>query len=177
MQQRQILFFTLYKLLKKINFKENFFDLIVVAQAIHWLNFDEFYSEVKRTAQKDALLAVIGSGRLKISKEIDDLITDFYVNIIGKYWDKERKYVDEDYKTIPFPFNEIESPKFENIQQWSLKRLIGYLNTWSAVKHFIKQNNYNPVEQLEIEIEKVWGNEITKAIHFPILLRVGKIEK
>ncbi|WP_313376076.1 class I SAM-dependent methyltransferase [Chishuiella sp.] len=70
---------------EKTNFNENFFNLIVVAQAIHWFNFDEFYSEVKRTAQKDALLAVIGYGRLKISKEIDDLISDFYVNIIGKY--------------------------------------------------------------------------------------------
>ncbi|TGN29394.1 class I SAM-dependent methyltransferase [Empedobacter tilapiae] len=162
---------------EKTNFNENFFNLIVVAQAIHWFNFDQFYAEVIRTAKKDALLAVIGYGRLRISKEIDHLISNFYINILGKYWDKERKYIDEDYKTIPFPFDEIESPKFENIQQWSLDHLIGYLNTWSAVKHFIKQNNYNPIEQLQTEIEKVWGNDTTKAIHFPILIRIGKIKK
>ena len=159
------------------NFKTNMFDLIIVGQAIHWFNFSEFYNEVKRTAKTEALLCVVGYSRVKINTEIDNIITNFYTNIIGKYWDDERKYIDQEYKTIPFVFEEIQTPKFNNHQQWTLDHLIGYLNTWSAVKHFIKENNINPVEELEKEIKPIWGDVETREIHFPLLLRIGKVIK
>lgn len=157
------------------HFNNNLFDLVIVAQAIHWFDFDRFYAEARRTAKEHALFCVIGYGRIQISETIDALITNFYTSVIGKYWDKERRYVDEDYKTIPFPFDEIQTPRFQNRHQWSLEHLIGYLNTWSAVKHFIKKNGYNPVEQLRPEIELYWGNAAEKEVVFPLLLRVGKV--
>jgi len=160
---------------EKTNFDNDLFDLIVVAQAIHWFDFDKFYAEVKRTAKESALICVVGYGKLEISEQIDNVIADFYDNAIGKYWDKERKYIDENYKTIPFPFDEIQTPNFVNIQHWTLEHLIGYLNTWSAVKHFIKQNNYNPMEEWQKDIEQLWGNEQVKQVHFPLLLRIGRI--
>jgi len=162
---------------EKTDFDNGLFDLIVVAQAIHWFDFDKFYTEVRRTAKDNALLCVVGYGKLEISEQIDHVIADFYNNVIGKYWDKERKYIDHNYKTIPFPFDEIEAPNFANTQSWTLEHLIGYLNTWSAVKHFVKQNNYNPVDKLEKDIEQLWGNEQTRPIHFPLLLRIGRITK
>ncbi len=159
------------------NFEDGSFDLIVIAQAIHWFDFERFYSEVRRTAKDDALICVVGYNRPKVSEEIDGLITSFYTNIIGPYWDKERRYIDEDYKTIPFPFEEIQAPQFANKLHWTLEHMIGYLNTWSAVKHFIKQNNYNPIDQLQTEIEKHWNKEETKEINFPLLLRIGRISR
>lgn len=162
---------------EKTNFNNDLFDLIVVAQAIHWFDFDQFYAEVKRTAKVNAFLCVVGYGRLEISEQIDSVIADFYDNVIGRYWDKERRFIDESYKTIPFPFNEIRSPNFVNTQQWTLEHLIGYLNTWSAVKHFIKQNNYNPIDKLQSDISQHWGNEQTKLVNFPLLLRIGQISE
>jgi hypothetical protein len=157
------------------NFREEQFDLITVAQAIHWFQFEPFYAEVKRTAKKGALLCVIGYGKLKISEPIDNVIENFYENIIGPYWDAERKYIDEDYKTIPFPFEEIEAPNFVNKLHWSLQHLLGYLNTWSAVKHFINKNGYNPVYALQKELAPIWGGEEVRTIEFPLLLRIGQI--
>ena len=157
------------------SFEKDQFDLIVVAQAIHWFDFEKFYAEVRRTAKKNALICVVGYGRVKISEEIDQLINDFYQNVIGSYWDKERKYVDEHYKTIPFPFMEIQAPIFENKMQWSLNHLIGYLNTWSAVKHFTAKNGFNPVSKLQHDIEQLWNDTVTKEVRFPLLLRIGKI--
>lgn len=162
---------------EKTDFDNELFDLIIVAQAIHWFDFDKFYAEVRRTAKENALICVIGYGKLEISEQTDNVIADFYDNAIGKYWDKERKYIEENYKTIPFPFDEIQPPNFINTQHWTLEHLIGYLNTWSAVKHFIRQNNYNPVEKLQKDIEPLWGNEQIKRVHFPLLLRAGRITK
>ena len=157
------------------DFANQQFDLIIVAQAVHWFAFDQFYSEVRRTAKEDGLICVTGYGRIKISEQIDSIITNFYKNVIGTYWDKERKYIDENYATIPFPFTEIQPPNFVNKLQWTFDHLIGYLNTWSATKHFIKQEGYNPVDQLQNEIAQHWGKGRIREVKFPLLLRLGQI--
>ena len=162
---------------EKTNFPQNQFDLVIVAQAIHWFNFNQFYAEVNRTAKPDALLCVTGYGLLEVNHTIDEWILDFYNNVLGKYWDKERKYIDEHYQTIPFPFKEIETPQFVNTKQWTLDQLTGFLNTWSAVKHFMKMNGVNPVEKLYTDLGKYWNRGETKPVNFPLLLRVGEISK
>ena len=162
---------------EKTNFKDNLFDLIVVAQAIHWFDFDKFYREVKRTAKNNALICIVGYGKIEIVEQIDHIITNFYQNIIGAYWDKERRYIDENYATIPFPFKEIATPSFANKLEWTFGHLIGYLNTWSAVKHFIKHNGYNPIDKLQTEIEQHWKEGEMKEVTFPLLLKIGRIER
>lgn len=160
---------------EKTNFEEKKFDLIVVAQAIHWFDFDKFYTEVRRTAKENALLCVVGYGKLEISEQIDEVISDLYENIIGKYWDMERIYIDNNYQTIPFPFDEIQIPHFVNTQYWTFEHLIGYLNTWSAVKKFIMQNNFNPIDKLRKNLEQLWDKKLTRPVHFPLIIRVGRI--
>lgn len=162
---------------EKTNFPDNFFDLIIVAQATHWFNFDKFYLEVNRTAKNDALLVIIGYARLRISNELDKIIDNFYFNIIGSHWNKERKYLDENYQTIPFPFEELSVPEFNNTYEWTLEHLIGYLGTWSAVKHYEKDKGVNPVKLIYEDLKKAWGKTEKNIINFPILLRIGKTRK
>lgn len=160
---------------EKTSFENNTFDLVIVGQAIHWFGFDKFYLEVRRTAKQNALICVVGYGGIDVSEEINQLKKDFYVNVVGPYWDKERKFIDEDYKTIPFPFEEIQAPFFENKLQWDLENYIGYINTWSAVKKFIKENGFNPVEKFQKELERLWKNNEEKEIRFPFFIRLGRI--
>jgi len=142
---------------EKTSFPSDFFDLIVVAQAVHWFDFDKFYLEVNRTAKPNALLVIMGYGRLKISDEVDTVIDNFYLNIIGSHWDKERKYIDENYQTIPFPFEELPVPEFKNVYEWTFDHLIGYLGTWSAVKHYIKDKGTNPLDLIYKDLKRTWG--------------------
>ncbi|RQO29919.1 SAM-dependent methyltransferase [Taibaiella sp. KBW10] len=157
------------------HFPDHCFALITVAQAIHWFDFEQFYAEVKRTAKANAILAVIGYGDIRISETIDPLMQDFHANTLGAYWDWERKYIDERYETIPFPFEAIAPPDFTITIDWTLEQLIAYINTWSALKHFIKANKYNPVDTLQQQIEPLWGKNLVRTVHFPLFLRIGKI--
>ncbi|PBQ30288.1 SAM-dependent methyltransferase [Sphingobacteriaceae bacterium] len=162
---------------EKTSFADNSFDLITVAQAIHWFNFAAFYAEAQRTIKRGGVLAVIGYGLLKTGTETDAVISELYGKVLGGYWDKERKYIDENYKTIPFPFEELIAPEFPNEYEWTFDQLIGYLQTWSAVKHYEKQKNENPVLTMLPELQKAWGAEIVRKIKFPILLRLARIQK
>jgi len=157
---------------EKTNFAPEIFDLITVGQAIHWFDFEKFYAEVYRTMKPDGLIAVMGYGLLKTNSETQKVILDLYQNIIGTYWDPERKYIDENYATIPFPFIEIECPGFKYKVTWSIDHLIGYLKTWSAVKHFENKNAYDPVLQITPQLYKAFGDE--GEVTFPILLRAGR---
>ncbi|QEC52687.1 methyltransferase family protein [Anseongella ginsenosidimutans] len=158
-------------------FADNTFDLITVAQAIHWFEFDKFYGEVKRTAKPEGILAVIGYGLPRITPVIDGIFAGFYHNTLNLYWDKERRYVDENYRTIPFPFPEIGVPAFENTVEWSFEHFIGFIRTGSAVQHFLRKNGTDPVAQIYDDLKKSWGSADTRMIDFPVLFRVGRIEK
>jgi Methylase involved in ubiquinone/menaquinone biosynthesis len=160
---------------EKTSFLSNTFDLVTVAQAIHWFNFELFYTEVERTIKPGGIIAVIGYGLFNSDQRTDEIINMFYREIIGSYWDSERRYIDENYETIPFPFAELTAPKFENIFKWTFDQLIGYLETWSAVQHYIKKNNSNPLDLVYNHLKNAWGDQEFKQIRFPILLRVGMV--
>lgn len=153
------------------------FDLITVAQAIHWFQFEAFYKEVKRILKPGGIIAVIGYGGINVNDKVEPWLLHYYKDITGPYWDKERKYIDEAYKTIPFPFEEIEAPSFAMEYEWKRDQFIGYLNTWSSVQHYIKQNGMHPLsEELLQQLFAVWPDDVSYTVKFPLLLRVGMNE-
>ena len=158
------------------NIESSSVDLITVAQAIHWFDFEKFYAEVKRVAAQNAFIAVWAYSLLKIEGTIDEIISDYHFNFLGNYWDAERKYVDDEYKNIPFPFNQINTPPFFIEKYWSLTELEGYLNTWSALQKYIAAKGYNPVPGLINSIKPYWGSQEKRKIIFPIHLLLGAIK-
>ena len=158
---------------EEVSFGHQRFNIITVGQAIHWFEFDRFYEVVNKTLHKDGLLAVVGYGKHTISPEIDAVVNRLYRDILREYWDYERRYIEENYRTIPFPFEEISAPAFEQSLRWSYPDFVGYLNTWSAVKHYVRQNATNPIDLIEAELKQAWGDE-KRTVRFPIILRVGR---
>ncbi|APG59650.1 class I SAM-dependent methyltransferase [Christiangramia salexigens] len=155
------------------NFPDSVFDLIISAQAVHWFDFDKFYAEVKRCLKPDGLLVLLGYSLFSSNTSTNNIIYDFYTNIIGPYWDPERKYLDNAYHSIPFPFKEIEPPEFSIEYQWEIEHLLGYLRTWSAVKHYKEANDKDPVSFIEPELRETFGAQ--NKVRFPILIRLGKL--
>ncbi len=159
-------------------FADNSFDCITVAQAYHWFKFDDFGKEVKRVAKPGAIVAIWGYSLVICEDDVvNALIDTFYRETAGAYWDKERRYIDEHYTTVPFPYEPLPAKEFRISVQWNRQQLAGYLNTWSAVQHFIKANQYNPVSELAVEIEKVWRADTAKDFYFPLFLKLGRVVK
>ncbi len=152
-------------------------DLITVAQALHWFNFDEFYTEVRRVAKDEAVFATWNYGLFKFNEaSLDQLILEFYDGIVGPYWPPERVYTDKEYRTIPFPFKEFESPEFTMEIQYSLDQVVNYLGTWSAVKNYRKALDHDPLPSLKERIQSYWIEPAIKTVKTPIYLRIGKID-
>lgn len=160
------------------NLQENSVNLITVAQAVHWFDFERFYQEVRRVGTRNGIIAVWSYGMHKIDSEIDKMSEKLTVGgeVLGNYWPQETKYVKEDYKTIPFPFEEIDVPKFEMSITWSFDDLFVYMETWSSVKRAQKLKNYNPLNLVKEDMKNLWGkDDEQKLVRWIINLRIGVI--
>ena len=163
---------------EQTNFEHNTFDLITVAQAIHWFEWDKFYAEVQRVAKPNATLAVWGYSMPQVQDDkINQELQDFYKNETGPYWDFERRHIDAHYATIPFPFEQIKTPQYQIKVEWDLAMLEGYLNSWSATQNFIKMNGYNPVDGFIVKMKTLWKEKEIKTTIFPVFLKLSKFLK
>lgn len=159
---------------EQTDFPDEFFDMVVVAQAIHWFNHEAFYREANRVMGPNAVIAAIGYGLMRISPEVDAVLHHFYQNITGHYWEPERIYIDEEYQNLPFPFEPIEVLSFEMPCEWTFAQMIGFLNTWSAVKKYEQENGVNPLSLVADDFEKAWSGEERRKVVFPLFVRAGR---
>ena len=79
---------------------------------------------------------------------MDEPLARFYGSVVGPYWAPERTLVETGYRTVPFPFEELEAPPFEMAHEWRLLELLAYLRTWSATSAFVKARGFDPVSEL-----------------------------
>ncbi|MDR0244234.1 MAG: class I SAM-dependent methyltransferase [Burkholderia sp.] len=151
-------------------------DLIAVAQAAHWLDLDKFYAEVRRVARRQAGIALVTYGVLHVEGAVDDAVLHFYYDTIGGYWPAERGHVEDGYRRLPFPFDEVVPPALAIDVQWCLDDLIGYLNTWSAVKAAEKALGANPVDALAETLRDAWGDPASRRrVTWPLSIRAGRV--
>lgn len=147
-------------------------DLITVAQAIHWFDFEAFYAEVHRVLKPRGVFAAVGYGLIQVvDTEVNAAIQRLYFQTLKGYWDAERRYIDDLYRTIPFPFKEIVTPELSLKYRWSATQLLNYLNTWSGLQHYLKQHTETPLLELQQLLQQQSAQDLE--IQFPILLRLG----
>lgn len=150
-------------------------DLITVAQALHWFEFDRFYKEARRVLKQNGIIAVWTYNLLTISPEVDKIIQFFYADVVGEFWPPERKFVENGYQNIEFPFHRLPSPSFQMSAKWKVEQLIGYLATWSAVKRYRDRKGNNPIELIEKQLIRSWDNHSgSMAVCWPLSVIVGK---
>jgi len=150
-------------------------DLVTVAVAIHWFNFDEFYREVKRVLKPDGILAAWTYNLPEISQDIDPLIHRYYSEILNGYWPERIHYLEEGYKTIPFPFEEIVPPPFVMEINWNLIQFAGFLDSWSATQRYKAQKGHHPLEIIWPQLTAAWADENEpRLIRWPLHFRIGK---
>ena len=160
------------------SFPDGIFDLVVVGQAAHWFDLDTFYRQADRMLKPGGVLALVGYNLLRIDAATDTLIDQFYTGVLGKYWDAERRLVDEAYAGLPFPFPEIGFPEMFMQYEWSVDHLLGYLNTWSALQHYVRENGRSPLDEAFLsELRTVWPKETAKTVRFPIFWRIGRKDR
>lgn len=152
-------------------------ELIAVAQALHWFDFERFYAECRRVAAEGGVLAAWSYGAPTMDGEVGRLLHEFMYGPdgIGPYWPPERDHIHAEYRSIPFPFERIESPRFELVQEWTPTQVAGYLRSMSATAQYLKTHTDDPVTAFEQSVAGVWPDGETRRITWPLFVLAGRI--
>jgi SAM-dependent methyltransferase len=160
---------------ERLPYRDACVDLLTVAQAAHWFDFDRFYAEVRRVLVPGGVCALWTYEKFRVDARIDAIVDAFYANVIGPYWPPERRHVEQAYRTLPFPFDEFRAPPFVLENDWTLDVAMAYLGTWSAVQRYRDATGADPLPALAAELSGVWPVGETRRLRWPIHLRIGCI--
>ncbi len=133
-------------------------DLVLIAQALHWLDLAAFHTEVSRVLKADGVYAAVCYGLLHVSADLDPLLHHFEHGVVGPWWPPERALIDTAYATIDFPGHAITVPPFEMALDWTVDALLDYLGSWSAVQRYRKAQGHDPLPQLAHSLRPLWGD-------------------
>jgi len=150
-------------------------DIVTVAQALHWFNFDAFYAEVRRVLKPGGAIAVWTYGLPSLTPEIDRCVKHFHDHTVGRFWQRENRLVEQEYATVPFPFHNIPAPDLHMEKPLSLQGLTGLLRSWSAVQRFIDAHGTDPVNGISDELANLWGKtSAPKTATWKLTLKAGR---
>ena len=148
--------------------------LVAAAQAAHWFDFERFHAECRRVLVPGGVVAVWTYEMFRVDGPLDAVFDDFYRNVLGDDWPPERRYVEQGYRTLPFPWQELPSPGFVFEAEWSLEQVLGYLSTWSALQRHRDRLGEDPLVALEPRLVALWPRSGALRLRWPLHLRIGR---
>lgn len=154
-------------------------DLVTVGTAVHWFDFDRFYTEIRRVAKPGGVLAVwtyhfphsLGTG-------LDRALERYYHETLRGFWPAEMHYLEEHYRTLPFPFDEIDAPPFTMEADWTLEDLTGFMSSWSASQRYREHHGRDPLEEVGEALSSAWGSSnARRRVSWPLHFRIGRVSE
>ncbi len=150
-------------------------DLAVSAQAAHWFDHDAFFAEVRRVLKPRGVIALRCYALFQMEPEIDALVLELYRDVVGAFWPPERRHIEESYRSLSFPFPREAAPTLHMQAEWSLRHLVGYLGTWSAVHRYRESQGKDPIESIRSRLNQAWGDpDQTRTARWPLTLIIGR---
>jgi len=141
------------------NFPNQHFDLVVVAQALHWFDLPTFWQELRRVLKPGGIFATFGYSWFRINPEIDQLFKTMILPALEPYWHEKNRLIWDHYANIDFPFKTHDAPDFEMAMQWNLDQFTGYLRSWSAVQAYSRKNEEDQFQQFQEALQEFWSEQ------------------
>jgi len=148
-------------------------DLIVAAQAAHWFDWPAFIAEARRVLRPGGLLAFWCYGNCESGPDIDRLLGNYSRDVVGPYWPRERRHVEEAYRELSLPFPDVAAPRFDMQADWDIESVLGYLGTWSATQRYRQLNGRDPLALLAPLLAEAWGTG-TQQLCWPLVIKAGR---
>lgn len=165
---------------EKTEIEDNSINLVTVAQAAHWFDLPKFYDEVLRVCKPDGMIAIWAYPKSYfVDLKLDAVFSDFFEMLWEKEcWPWERRYVDDGYQDLLFPFDEMPTPSLELKHEHNLESFLNYVQTWSSVLEYERKFGSNPVTNiLEPKIAALWKHPVeVKQLKSPITCKIGPVK-
>jgi SAM-dependent methyltransferase len=157
-------------------FADGFFDLATVATALHWLEQEAYFAEVRRVLAPDGVVAVWGYYETLVTPAVDAVLRHYADEVLALDWPPHIDIARDHYRSLPFPFAELPTPQFEIVSNWTLAEMLGYLHTWSPRQRYMARTQADPIDRVVADLAAAWGPAgTTHDVRWPLFLRVGRV--
>lgn len=150
-------------------------DLVTAGQALHWFDADAFCREARRVLRPGGILAVFGYKYSKVTPDVDALVQHHLEMRLSQYWPPEHRTINDEYRGIALPIDELVPPPLELREDWSLAQYIGFLRTWSGTQRFIAARGEEQVLEFERALTEAWGESARRAVRWELFVRAGEV--
>ena len=156
------------------------FDLVCVAQALHWFDLDAFWQELKRVLKPDGLFVCLGYNRLSVSPQEDQAISEHVMPLLAPYWPQESRLLWNEYDDVTFPLDLIPVPDFELTCHWTVNQVQDLMLSWSSSQALIAEQGKAGEEALMRGMEAfkaAWQAPNQKQdISLPFFVKAGRFK-
>lgn len=145
-------------------------DLVTVAQALHWFDIEQFFTEAIRVLKPGGVLAFWCYEHSQVNPACDEIIRNVFAEV-EPYWPPERHIVEGRYESITSPLPEIVPEQFSMQVSWLAEDALDYMRTWSATRRYIDDRDADPTAIFGNDLRAAWG-DARRPVCWPITLRV-----
>ena len=163
---------------ERTNFGNERFDLIAVAQALHWFDHDRFWPEVRRLARPGAFFCAWGYSWFEGDAELHRSFVDPMLELLEPVWAPENRLLWRGYRSeeIGFPFERVEPPRLSIRVQWDIARIVRFIRTWSAHKRALADpETAASIMRLESDALERFAGRGAMTLDMPLAVAAGPI--
>ncbi len=150
-------------------------DLVVVAQALHWLDHAAFFAAARRALRPGGLCAAWVYIAPNLADAALDAELQSFARRMQPFWPPERTEVDDGYRSVVLPFDEIAPPPFTLESTPTLVEFAGYLRTWSATRRYVSLHGHDPVAEVEDRLAAAWPAGRRCGLRWTLAVRAGRV--
>lgn len=161
---------------EQTTFPAKHFDAICVAQALHWFDFDLFFSEVKRLAKPGAIFTAWGYSWPGVTPSFDDIFKSVIRDVIEPYWAPQNRLLWRAFADVPFPFDRLDPPEYQISASWTFHQFLSYIATWSAIRKYAVETGEELLDKAESVLRPHWGNpDVARDVSMPLCVLAGHV--
>lgn len=156
------------------HFPDTHFDLITVAQALHWFDHERFWKEVHRVLKPEGVFAAWAYVWPRITSPIDAIVKEKLLGVIEPYWSEKNRIAWNGYRELPWPIVELPAPQIDYSCDWTCSQFLSYVRTWSATSRCIARNGDRFFAKFTEALRAVWNANATKTVSMDFYCRLGR---
>lgn len=163
---------------ERTDFADAAFDLVAVAQALHWFDLPRFWAEVGRVAKPGAFFCAWGYAWFDLDAEVRAHFLDPLLALFEPYWAPENRLLWDGYRSedIGFPFARVAAPPFAIRLEWDIAALAAHVRTWSACRRAMADPaSAAAIAALEADALERFAARGPLPLEMPIAIAAGRI--
>lgn len=149
-------------------------DIVTAAEAAHWFRLKDFYDEADRILKPGGVVALWCYYLPNITPKLDALVDDMFHNELAGYMTPGRRLIRDGYKTMPFPYLEVERETLKTAKDWRFDQFISNLYSSSVITRHIDKTGHDPVAARMDDFKKAWEEKATRRAEWAVSLVMGR---